>query len=192
MTASRRLAAAPESDLDRLAREVRTEIERADRDLLSAVRRYHRAGCLLLEARPLFPYGTWMRWLREQRISQPTASRFMALAENYSDPNNLPSSMTAAVEALNTPKPKMEGLWARWVRIVGVIPPLGSTPADRIDQAGAYNAALEADPDWRERRARALIDEGEWLIEKGQAELKAVAEVRADEADVSGGVTPSR
>jgi DUF3102 family protein len=64
------------------------------------------AGRALNAAKALLKHGEWLPWLAANfHASQPTAHRYMTIAANYSNLNNLPfRSITEALVALNPPK----------------------------------------------------------------------------------------
>jgi hypothetical protein len=142
------------------------------------------AGELLNRARPMLT-GRWLTWLRDVGISQPTAWRYMELARRRDELfslNNPPETIGAALDvlsgkALARPKPKekhpMAELWEKWRRVVGTIPPpryvSGPSPWT------TYSVEDEPDPGRRKRRARAMIEEGRLLIERGEEALKTVS-----------------
>jgi hypothetical protein len=125
---SRHLVPVPESDLDRLAREARSHHQQAEAGWQSAVEHAYHCGEVLLEARPLCPYGSWHPWLREVGIPVRTATHYMRFAEigNLAD---LPT-ITGALQTLTKPKPK-EDAWQRWLRLVGEIPSPNRSPRRR-------------------------------------------------------------
>lgn len=70
-----------ESNLRRLARQINREHQRCQRAFTSGMMHAIRTGKLLLEAKALCPYGTWLTWLTENfASSQRTAQAYMRVA----------------------------------------------------------------------------------------------------------------
>ena len=77
-----------------------------------AVQHAINCGLMLLQVKASLKHGEWLPWLKQQQesgaveFSQPTASRYMTLARNYSRENNLieQPSIRAALELLTEDK----------------------------------------------------------------------------------------
>ena len=151
MTASRRLAPVPESGLDRLAREVRAEIEQAERAFESAVEHAVRAGEKLIEAKALLKHGEWLPWLAEVGIPARRAQEYIRVAK-YAESAHLPATIGEALGKEPKPKPK-EDLYAKWLRIAGDRTPTRVSPPTGFqvwDPPGNYRYhPLGLNPDWR-------------------------------------------
>ena len=96
MSAKPHLAAVPESDLDRLAREARIEHDAAARAWESAVEHAYRCGGLLIEAKALCGHGGWLPWLADVGIPERTARRYMQVAKS-ANRADLPATITDAL-----------------------------------------------------------------------------------------------
>lgn len=163
MTAGRRLASVPEPDLDRLAREVRAEVEQAERAHESFVEHAERVGRLLLEARPLCPYGTWHRWLREIDLPPSTATYYMRFAERIASPSDLPPTISETLAA-HTPRSNpatdsLERLHENARKLIEVIDARPGRTAGTQAVDDAYKLALQNNPAWAWSRAVAALEQ---------------------------------
>lgn len=86
--------------LDELANTANTEHGLAQQSGLNMVEHAFLAGEALIAAKEQLEHGKWLPWLSKNfAASQPTASRYMKIASNYSRVNNL--GETKLVKALN-------------------------------------------------------------------------------------------
>jgi Protein of unknown function (DUF3102) len=91
--------------LPALAKEIRHDIEAADRHWQSAVEHAIRAGEGLIEAKGQLKHGEWLPWLRANfdGFSERSAQNYMRLAQNRNAVSHLPS-VREAVALLAEPK----------------------------------------------------------------------------------------
>ena len=98
------LAAVPDDRLTVLARKVRAEHEQATRLFESAVEHAKRCGDLLIEAQAVARHGEWLPFLKEARIPQRTAHRYMEVARKLANQANLPPTLTEVLESVEERK----------------------------------------------------------------------------------------
>jgi hypothetical protein len=161
--------------LERLAVEIRHDIEAADQHWQNAVKHAIRAGEGLIEAKALLQHGEWLPWLSENfaGFSARSASSYMRLARNGSTVADL-TSIRQAVAALTTPKddPKDDD------QTVTLDP--GLAPEPKREDFGDGDLAelhyLSAVVDWRRDRQIAYY----------RAALRACAEAFADPDPIPG------
>lgn len=111
----------------------------------------------------MLPHGEWLPWLRKHfEGSRQTADNYRRIASNCQRVSNL-DSVRAALAELADPKPKTvdeHDLWDRWVRVVGYITRLGSTPAGRRKEVDRQDKlALGENPRWAWARALSAVQD---------------------------------
>ena len=152
------LAAIPDSPLDQLAREVRSEHNAAQSAWESAVHHAHRAGQCLLEAKALCKHGEWLPWLRDVGIPRRTATEYMRFAKR-ADPAHLPATISEALEAVEDRERRshqatMQTLSAEFDRAMKPASPLTPyVPVRRYRELSCEN------PDWAWKRVKAHVQE---------------------------------
>jgi hypothetical protein len=92
-------------DLDSRARKIAYGATQQMRGALDAALA---CGQWLMFAKGKLPHGQWLPWLASVGVSQPSAWRYVKLAENYSERNSLLSAtnVTHAMELAGIRKPK--------------------------------------------------------------------------------------
>lgn len=80
-------------DVESLAVIANESAEEVEKSARKTVEHAERCGRALLAAKEKVPHGQWTAWLGSNfDYSQPNASRYMAIASNYSRVNNLPNA----------------------------------------------------------------------------------------------------
>jgi hypothetical protein len=131
--------------LDRLAVEIRTEVDAAEADFQSAVQHAIRAGELLIDAKAQVKHGGWLPWLEANfPLSERTARNYMRMAEKSATVADLPT-IREAVALLTVPKPDPE--------------PQVRSPRDALDEIPVFINQR----DTRGKEAKKLSEAGDHL-----------------------------
>jgi hypothetical protein len=92
--------------LDKLATEIRADVDFAEASWRNAVRYAIAAGEKLIEAKGLLKHGKWLPWLEENfEFTDRTAQRYMDVARNATRVSDLPT-MRDAIALLTNPTPQ--------------------------------------------------------------------------------------
>jgi Protein of unknown function (DUF3102) len=149
-----------------LANRANTEHHAYEATQSAAIAHAIACGTALLEAKAMLPHGEWLPWLADNvDFGERTAQHYMRIARNPQRVSDLPSLRQAIADLA---EPRLKPNWRKLEAVIADRPSV-----ECLDNL--WRLHLHADPEWRARRAGALIGDGSGLIGEGLEEMEYLA-----------------